>query len=170
MLRTMTIAVALGAPAAAPAAAQSDTTIQRGADVLRDILAKPAGPAPSPSVNDRGDLATVWMTPVLRNRFHGSPGTPVSFFLYAVNPDGANALTVSFQCYNAKGEAPASYSGTLELAPLGYTNWAAGNAKNVNAVDNLWCALSAPSRFAAYASSREGQSSEQIVQAVALAR
>jgi hypothetical protein len=171
MIRKTALLAALAAMTA-PASAQDDTTIRRGADVLRGILIKPeaAAVAAPPSVNDRGDLSTAWMSPILRNRASGSPGTPASFFLYAVNPDAANALSVTIQCYNYKGEAVASYAGSLDLPPLGFNSWASGNAKNVNAVDDLWCAMSAPSRFGAFATSRVGSEPDQPMPMVALAR
>lgn len=172
MHRYAICALTLALCAVTPAAGQEDTTIRRGADVLRGILIKPAAPAAAaPSINDRGDLATAWMSPILRNRLSGATtGTPTSFFLYAVNPDAANALTVSIQCYDFEGKALASYSGVLELPPLGYNSWASGNAKNVNSVDNLWCAVSAPARFAAFATSRETGAPDQYVTMIALAR
>lgn len=112
-----------------------------------------------------GDMATYWVSPLMRNHDGKISGTPyqvdgktiIERISFSVVNSSLEPLEVKISCQNAAGAAVAKYSATLSLAPYGAAKWSTDNIAPTRStdrvtpdVDEVWCGLTAPRPFAAF--------------------
>lgn len=112
-----------------------------------------------------GDMATYWVSPLMRNHDSKISGTPykvegkavIERISFSVVNSSLEPLVVKIACQDKTGAAVAKYSATLNLAPYGAATWNTDSiapnrsSDRVTAdVDEVWCGLTAPRPFAAF--------------------
>lgn len=113
----------------------------------------------------KGDMATFWVSPLMRNHDSKISGTPykvdgkpvVERISFSVVNSSLEPLVVKIACQDKTGAAVAKYSATLNLAAYGAATWNTDNIEpnrssdRVTAdIDEVWCGLTAPRPFAAF--------------------
>jgi hypothetical protein len=137
-----------------------------------------------------GDLATYWVSPMLQNHDSRVSGVVykvddkpyfTKFGFSAVNPS-AEAVEVTIRCHDRAGNQLAKYDAELKLAPKGGAMWSAEAIAPERSTDlltkdadHVWCALTSPKPFAAFATmyvsdSATGRNGVTAINLVAAAR
>jgi hypothetical protein len=117
-------------------------------------------------MNNRGDAATAWVSPVLSrhdSRISGEiytvDGAQIhSYFGFTViNPDPQSAIEVSLSCFRQNGTQHASYNASLRAPRSGaarWESWAIVPERSTDRVtadqDLVWCLLHSDKPFVAF--------------------
>ena len=163
-MRMIISALAVACMAQTAGAQQTAPQVRLSPNLRTAVVPSPAVQAP-PAINERGDLATVWISPVLRrlreNSEYGKDGKLkiLYFNFFMVNPNASSSIDVAVQCYGLKGEPLPGYAAVVNIAPMGSSAWGTGptNVKaTISSMDQAWCALSAAKPFLATATVMTG--------------
>jgi len=181
----ITAAALISAVLVANASAQTvevPKSVKQAMPQINELLAPKVKLIPPTVMNNRGDAATAWVSPVLSrhdSRISGEiytvDGVQVhySFGFTVINPDAQSAIEVSLSCYRQNGAQHPSYTASLAAPRSGAASWESRGVVPERSTDRLtadqdlvWCLLHSDKPFVAFGtrweSSKFGSDSSDV--------